>query len=102
MSISNQMPMLIERFYHWESTTPDKVFLRQPKGENWKDITFAQAGREARKLVSALQTQGLKTGDHIGLYSKNCCHWIIADLAILMGGFVSVIPASLDLNLPKL
>jgi len=90
MSISNQMPMLIERFYHWESTTPDKVFLRQPKGENWKDITFAQAGREARKLVSALQTQGLKTGDHIGLYSKNCCHWIIADLAILMGGFVSV------------
>ncbi len=81
---------VIERFYHWEKTTPDKVFLRQPKGPEWKEITFAEAGLEVRKMVTALAAQGLKPGDHIGIYSKNCYHWILADLAIMMGGYVSV------------
>ena len=33
---------------------------------------------------------GLKKGSHIGLISKNCREWIIADLAIIMAGYVSV------------
>ena len=91
MSESTQhIPTLIERFYHWEKTTPDKVFLRQPKGDTWHTITYAQAGQEARKMTTALRSKGLKEGDHIGIYSKNCYHWILADLAILMGGYVSV------------
>ena len=31
---------MIEHFYHWESTTPDKPFLRQPKGESWKTLNY--------------------------------------------------------------
>jgi len=90
VELPNKLESMIERFYHWERTTPDKVFLRQPKGESWKDITWAEAGTFARRMVSALQAQGLKTGDHIAIYSKNCYHWILADLAIMMGGYVSV------------
>ena len=84
------MVTLIERFYHWEKTTPDRIFLRQPQGSQWREMTYMDAGREARKMVTALEEAGLKKGDHIGIYSKNCTHWIIADLAIMMGGFVSV------------
>ncbi|MBX2873342.1 MAG: AMP-binding protein [Saprospiraceae bacterium] len=91
-------PTLIERFYHWEKTTPEKIFLRQPKGDQWKTLTYAEAGLEARKMVSALQKNGLQNGDHVGIYSKNCYHWILADLAIMMGGFVSV---PLYASLPK-
>lgn len=80
----------IERFYHWEKTTPDATFLRQPKGEHWQDISYAEAGQEARKMATALASKGLKKGDHIGILSKNCYHWILADLAIMMGGYVSV------------
>ena len=99
MSSSNEtLPTIIERFYHWEKTTPDKVFLRQPKGDTWKEITWAQAGQEARKMTTALRKLGLQKGDHIGIYSKNCYHWILADLAIMMGGFVSV---PLYASLPK-
>ena len=83
-------PTVIERFYHWEQTTPDKIFMRQPKGDSWQTITFSEAGQAARKMVTALKSKGLQKGDHIGIYSKNCYHWILADLAILMGGFVSV------------
>ncbi len=87
---TQNIPTLIERFYHWEKTTPDKVFLRQPKGDTWHTTTYAEAGQAARKMVTALQNKGLQKGDHIGIYSKNCYHWILADLAIMMGGYVSV------------
>lgn len=55
-----------------------------------KEITFGEAGQIARKMVSALRKLGLKQGDHIGIYSKNCSHWILADIAIMIGGYVSV------------
>ncbi len=83
-------PTVIEQFYHWEKTTPDKIFLRQPKGNSWHSVTFKEAGQLARKMATALQAKGLQKGDHIGIYSKNCYHWILADLAIMMGGYVSV------------
>ncbi len=81
---------IIEHFYHWEYTTPDKVFLRQPKGDSWKTMTYKEAGQQARSMATALEVKGLQKGDHIGILSKNCYHWIIADLAIMMGGYVSV------------
>lgn len=92
------IPTIIERFYHWEKTTPNKVFLRQPKGDQWHTLTYAEAGQEARKMTAALRAKGLQKGDHIGIYSKNCYHWILADLAIMMGGFVS---APFYASLPK-
>jgi long-subunit acyl-CoA synthetase (AMP-forming) len=33
---------------------------------------------------------GLKEGDHIAILSKNCAQWIIADIAIMMAGCVSI------------
>ena len=86
----NSLTSVIEYFYHWERETPDNVFLRQPSGSRWQTYTFAQAGQEARKILTALKGMGLSPGDHIGIYSKNCAHWVMADLAIMMGGFVSV------------
>lgn len=98
MTPEDTIPTLIERFYHWEKETPDAIFLRQPKGREWKELTYRQAGREARKMTTALKAMGLRGGDHVGIYSKNCYHWILADLAIIMGGFVSV---PLYASLPK-
>ena len=66
------------------------MFLRQPYGREWRTWTYAETGLIARRMVSALRAMGLEKGDHIGILSKNCYHWIIADLAIMMGGYVSV------------
>ena len=89
---------LIAHFYHWEKVQPNKVFLRQPKGDTWYTLTYAEAGQEARKMAAALAAKGLQQGDHIGILSKNCYHWILADLAIMMGGYVS---APFYASLPK-
>ncbi len=86
----SKIPTIIERFYHWEETTPDKVFLRQPKGDSWKELTYKEAGQETRRIVTAMKSMGLEKGDHVGIFSKNCYHWMLADLACHMGGYVSV------------
>ena len=91
MSAQNETTKtIIEYFYHWEKVQPNKVFLRQPKGDQWHTITYAEAGQAARKMATALKGKGLVQGEHIGILSKNCYHWILADLAIMMGGYVSV------------
>lgn len=77
-------------FYKWENEKPNAVFLRQPYGNNWKEITFGEAGTEARKMAAALVQKGFHKGEHVGIFSKNCYHWILADLAIMMAGGISV------------
>lgn len=81
---------LPEYFYYWVKEKPNSPFLKQPKGNQWKILTFLDAYNEASKMTRALQKLGLKKGDHVAIYSKNCYHWILTDLAIMMGGFVSV------------
>jgi long-chain acyl-CoA synthetase len=84
------MNNLLEYFLHWEKTTPQSVFLRQPKGDEWKTWTWLQAGDEIRKVAEYLRQLNLPAHSHVALLSKNCAHWIMADLAIMMTGHVSV------------
>lgn len=80
----------LEAFYVRESKHPKLPFLHQPFGQKWETYSWGEAGVMARKLVAYLREQNLKPGSHIGLVSKNCREWIIADLAIMMAGHVSV------------
>ncbi|WP_128546122.1 AMP-binding protein [Larkinella soli] len=81
---------LIDYFFYWEKQQPDKVYLRQPIGDHYQDFTWSEVGRLARTLATYLNSLGLPPRSHIGLLSRNCAHWIIADLAILLSGHVSV------------
>jgi long-chain acyl-CoA synthetase len=84
------MPLPLESFLKWEKENPDRIFLRQPINGVWKTWTWAQAGNEARRIAQGFQSLGLKEGDHIAILSKNCAHWIIADIAIMMAGCISI------------
>ena len=84
------MRLPVEQFLYWENHTPDKVFLRQPYKEQWSDMTFAEAGKKIRRLAAALQQQNFPPQSKIAVLSKNCAHWILNDLAIMMSGHVSV------------
>ncbi len=80
----------IDIFYERAKLHPNKTYLRQALGNKWHEITWLQAYEMAARLVTAMRRMGLKPGDHVGLISKNCLPWIISDLAIMMGGYVSV------------
>ena len=86
---SQELKTLLDKFYYWEELQPEKVYLRQPVGDVFIDFTWAEVGRQARILATYLNSLGLEPGSPIGLISKNCAHWIIADLAIMISGHVS-------------
>ena len=80
----------LEAFLHWEANTPDTVFLNQPIDGKIISYSFTQVGEEARKIASTLLSFNLPQRSHIALLSKNCAHWYISDLAIMMAGYISI------------
>lgn len=84
------MALVLQAFLKYEKECADKLFLHQPMGGFANTWTWQQAGQQARSMAQALKSMGLQKGDKVGLLSKNCAEWIIADLAIMMGGFISV------------
>ena len=86
---SEELKPLLAYFYQWEKQRAHEIYLKQPFGDSFRDFTWAEVGDQARRMATYLQSLGLPPQSNIGLVSKNCAEWIIADLAILMAGHVS-------------
>lgn len=80
----------LEAFNNWVTHTPDQLFLRQFLDRRKTEFSYKEADEEIRKLATALKALGLNPGSHIAILSKNCAHWVMADLAIMMAGCVSI------------
>lgn len=80
---------LLGMFYEWEERKPDATYLRQPVNQVWFEYSWRQVGQQARRIAAALRSMGLSPGDRVSILSKNCAHWLIADIGIMMGGFSS-------------
>jgi long-chain acyl-CoA synthetase len=78
-------------FYRWESQRAHEIFMTQPMGGGEvRDITWSEAGTEARSMATWIKAQGWPAGSKIAILGKNSAHWILSDLAIWMAGHVSV------------
>jgi long-chain acyl-CoA synthetase len=80
----------LAQFLKWEKEIPEQLFLRQPVSGEWKTWTYRQAGDEIRRIAAGIKATGLPEKSNVALLSKNCAHWAMADLAIMMCGHVSV------------
>lgn len=80
----------LQAFAKWAKTTPEQIFLHQPVNGEWTSLTWAQAARAVEAMARALRDLKWPAGSRIGIFSKNCAHWILADLAIWQAGYVSV------------
>jgi long-chain acyl-CoA synthetase len=76
---------------HWENEAGSEPWLTQLKGGAIaRDFTWAEAVGEARRVAAYLKAKGWEPGSRVAILSKNCAHWILADIAIWMAGYVSV------------
>lgn len=80
----------MQGLYHWARVQPDSVYLTQPVGERVIEYTWADVLDQVQRIAAHLNSLQLPPGSQIALLSKNCAHWIMADLAIWMAGHVSV------------
>ena len=70
--------------------TPNQTFLIQPINGKLITYSYRDTGYEIRKIASKLKSIGLQKGNHIAILSKNCAHWMMSDIAIMMAGHISI------------
>ena len=76
---------------YWAARQPDKNYFIQPLPTG--DVlhyTWSKVAHQVRCMAAYLRSLGLPERSHIAIYGKNSAHWIMADLAIWMAGYVSV------------
>lgn len=77
--------------YDHEASHPDRVFLTQPiGGGRVTDYTWGQVLDQSRRMAAHLQSRGFPRGARIAILSKNCAHFVMAELAIWLGGYTTV------------
>lgn len=89
METTNKLPL--DMVYQWERDKPNALYMTQPIGDgSTREYSWGQAVDEARRMAAYLKSLNLPENSRIGLISKNCAHWIMADWAIWMAGHISV------------
>ena len=89
--MSESIKTLLDAAYEWEKNSPDRLYMTQPLGNGEvAQYTWGETMNEARRMAAHLRSLDLPAGSHIAMISKNCAHFIIADLAIWMAGHASI------------
>lgn len=86
----NQQKSPLAMFFHWETETPNILFLKQPINGQINERSYKSGGDEIRRIAAALKTLGLPERSKIAILSKNCAEWVMADLSIRMAGHISI------------
>ncbi|RIK96266.1 MAG: AMP-binding acetyl-CoA synthetase [Burkholderiales bacterium] len=72
-------------------TKAERIYLTQPVGgDGVVDYTWGQVIDQSRRMAAYLRSRGFEPGARIAVLSKNCAHFIMAELAIWMAGYTTV------------
>lgn len=74
----------------WAEERPNEIFLRQIINRKFTDFSYSDVVDQALRIVTSLRNLGLEPGNKVGLISKNCAEWFTADLAMMLGSYISV------------
>jgi len=84
-------PLILDHVLDHEASHPDRIYLTQPLGRGAvADYTWGQVLDQSRRMAAHLQSRGFPRGARIAILSKNCAHFILAELAIWMAGYTTV------------
>jgi len=87
----NQPRLLLDYVLDHVSRHPDRIYLTQPiGGGKVVDLTWSQVVGEASRMAAHLRSMGIPPGARVAILSKNCAHFIVAELAIWMAGCTTV------------
>ena len=83
--------LILDYVYENETKHADKVYMTQPtNGGQTTDYTWRETLDQSRRMATHLQSMGFEPGSKIAICSKNCAHFIMAELAIWMAGYTTV------------
>jgi long-chain acyl-CoA synthetase len=79
-----------EYLNQWNQQCPDKMWLRERTGDEFRDWSWGEAFIEINALAAWEESHFEGTGHCIGLLSRNRPHWYFADLGSIAAGNVVV------------
>ena len=83
--------LMLDYILDHEENMRDRVYMTQPIGNNQVvDYTWGQVVDESRRVAAYLKGHGYPPGARIAILSKNCAHFIMAEVAIWMAGYTTV------------
>src|SRR5262245_30213441 len=77
-------------FFEQAGRLGDKPFLWAKRGGAYQAISWRTAASNVRRLALGLGSLGIGTGDRVALVAENRPEWVIADLAIMRAGAITV------------
>ena len=80
---------LTEQLAHWAQECPERVWLRDLSEAGETTYSWSEAQNQVLAAAAALEKK-LGSGQSMALLSKNRAHWVLADLAIIASGNISV------------
>jgi long-chain acyl-CoA synthetase len=83
-------PNLVALFLDQAKRLGERPFLWMKEGDAWRATSWTEARRQVASLARGLRKLGLKHGDRVALIAENRPEWVIADLAILAAGGITV------------
>jgi len=83
-------PNIIAMFLARAEQKGDAPFLWAKREGEWRATSWPEAARQVSALAAGLKSIGLEPGDRVALVSENRPEWLIADLAIMAAGCITV------------
>lgn len=83
----NTIPQM---FFSQVTKYGDRDALLHKVGDEYTPISWNEFGKMVREVAAGLLSLGVKEGDRVGLMAYNRPEWVIADLAIMSAGAISV------------
>ncbi len=83
-------PNLAAMFFAQARRRGDRPFLWAKSEGAYRALSWREAAAQVSDLARGLRALGLERGDRVGLVSENRPEWVIADLAIISAGGVTV------------
>ncbi len=68
----------------------NKPFLWAKRAGRYEPVSWEEAARAVRRAALGLRSLGIGPGERVGLVAENRPEWVIADLAIMSAGAVTV------------
>ncbi len=92
-----EMPTLPAMFNARVERSPDAIAYTDydDATDEWRNYSWGQTADRVEVLKRALQQEGLKQGDRVGIRYRNGYHWLLFDMAALSLGLV-VVPLYVD------
>lgn len=77
---------LAQLFYDRVRDTPEREAYRYPVAEQWRSMTWRQAGDRVKAIAAGLSSLGLAREDRVGIVSNTRLEWLLCDIGILCAG----------------